>query len=253
MFSLVLMPVAVAFLLPVASAAAQKSIAPFAGKWDLTLANAKGQLPSWIDVSEDNSQPKVLFVGVTDHATPLQQEEVHDGQLVFVSPKGQEGFPADTTYTLKRVGDHLSGTVVNSENKWTVTGERAPTFAHDKVTGWGKPVSLFNGQNLDGWKLDDPSAGRWTVENGDLISPGHGSDLISIPKFKDFKLHLEFKLDPRSVWVPGSNSGAAAHREQVGDLRYYLYREDCHGCAEWNYRDRPQADSGNHWWSPQQP
>lgn len=198
MVPLSLIAVAVAVLLQGVSAVAQKSIAPFAGKWDLTLANAKGDRPSWIDVSDDNGQLKVLFVGLSDHATPLQQAEIHNGALVFVSPKDEEGFPADTTYTLKRVGDRLTGTVVNSESKWTVTGDKAPTFANDKVTGWGKPITLFDGRDLKGWKLADPGEGRWTVENGNLISPGHGSDLIGIPKFEDFKLHLEFKMDPES-------------------------------------------------------
>ena len=41
------------------------------GRWDLTLATPKGELPSWIEISNDNG-PKILMVGVTDHATPLK-------------------------------------------------------------------------------------------------------------------------------------------------------------------------------------
>lgn len=193
-----LMAAALMVLLPGVRVAAQDSIRPFAGRWDLTLTDAQGSRPSWIDVSEDGGQLKLIFVGLTDHATVMKQAEVHNGELVFVSPKGEEGFPVDTTYTLKRVEDGLTGTVVNSEKTWTLTGSPAPALTHDKVAGWGKPISLFNGHDLKGWKLADPSQASWKVENGDLISPGHGSDLISIPKFKNFKLHLEFKLGPQS-------------------------------------------------------
>jgi hypothetical protein len=45
------------------------------------------------------------------------------------------------------------------------------------------------------------SATSWRVENGTLISPGHGPELIGDAKFEDFKLHVEFNC------APGSNSG----------------------------------------------
>jgi len=41
----------------------------------------------------------------------------------------------------------------------------------------------------------------WKVENGTLVSPGHGPELISDAKFEDFKLQVEFNC------APGSNSG----------------------------------------------
>ena len=187
-----------AILLPAVTAVAQNSIAPFKGRWDLTLTNADGSRPSWIDVSEDNGQLKLTFVGLTDHATQMKQAQMQNGELVFVSPKDEEGFPLDTTYTLKRVGDRLTGTVTNSEKHWTVTGQRAPALTDEKVSGWGKPVSLFDGKDLNGWRLADPSKPSWKVENGTLVSTGHGSELISDRKFDNFKLHLEFNAGPQS-------------------------------------------------------
>ena len=198
MRSICLWTLVLGLLLPGFRAVAQSSIAAFTGRWDLTLTNADGNRPSWIEVSSDNGQLKLIFVGLTDHATQLKQAEIRNGELVFVSPKGEEGFPVDTTYTLKRVGDHLTGTVINSEKKWTVAGNRAPALTNAKVSGWGKPVSLFNGKDLKGWRLADPSKPSWKVENGTLVSTGHGSELISIPTFTNFKLHLEFNAGPQS-------------------------------------------------------
>jgi len=197
-WSICLFAITAAILLPAITAVAQNSIAPFQGRWDLTLTNADGSRPSWIDVSEDNGQLNLIFVGLTDHATPMKQAHVQNGELVFISPKNEEGFPLDTTYTLKRVGDHLTGTVTNSEKRWTVTGQRAPAMTNEKVGGWGNPISLFDGKDLKGWRLADPSKPSWKIENGTLVSTGHGSELISDRKFDNFKLHLEFNTGPQS-------------------------------------------------------
>ena len=54
-------------------------------------------------------------------------------------------------------------------------------------------MSLFNGKDLTGWKMSDPNAAVvWKVENGTLISPGHGPEIIHNQEFQDFKLHVEF-------------------------------------------------------------
>jgi hypothetical protein len=62
-------------------------------------------------------------------------------------------------------------------------------------------VQLFNGKDLSGWHPSDPKLPAWKVENGILVSPGRGAELISDSKFQDFKLHLEFNC------ARGSNSG----------------------------------------------
>jgi Domain of Unknown Function (DUF1080) len=179
--------------------AAQDSVHPFLGRWDLTLTNSSGNLPSWIDVSEDNGQLKLVFVGVTDHATWMKQAEVKDGQLTWVSPKNEEGFPVDTTYSLKRVGDRLVGTVTNVQSKWSVAGKRAPALSDHAVTEWGKPIKLFDGKDFTGWRFKDPAnASTWKIEDGDLVSTGHGTEIITKAKFNNFKLHLEFNTGPKS-------------------------------------------------------
>jgi hypothetical protein len=52
---------------------------------------------------------------------------------------------------------------------------------------------------LSGWKPDkeNPKA-AWKVEDGVLVSPGHGPELINLSKFEDFKLHIEFNCGPNS-------------------------------------------------------
>jgi hypothetical protein len=63
-------------------------------------------------------------------------------------------------------------------------------------------VPLFNGHDLSGWAPSDPSAAAtWKVENGTLVTPGRGPELMTNEKFQDFKLHIEFNCSH------GANSG----------------------------------------------
>jgi Domain of Unknown Function (DUF1080) len=190
--SLLLIIVAIGISTIASGLSAQDLSGPFAGRWDLTLKGTAKDLPSWIDVSNDHGQLKVVLVGPTDHATPLKQAEIKNGELTFVSPKGESGFDADTTYKAKLAGGRLVGTVTNSHHTWQLLGQHTPALSETKNPQWGTPVNLFDGKSLAGWRFADPSKKSWEVVDGTLVSNGHGSELISIPKFFDFKLHLEF-------------------------------------------------------------
>nr|WP_297788877.1 DUF1080 domain-containing protein [uncultured Allomuricauda sp.] len=60
-----------------------------------------------------------------------------------------------------------------------------------------EPISLFNGENLDGWVNHGEE--KWFVENGELIcesGPKGEYGYLSTEKFyKDFELTLEFKQE----------------------------------------------------------
>src|SRR5208337_799789 len=61
------------------------AIKPFLGRWDLSIKTPKGELPSWVEVSEEQGQPKVVMVGVSEHATPLAKVELKEGEIEFLS------------------------------------------------------------------------------------------------------------------------------------------------------------------------
>ena len=175
---------------------AKSSPTPFLGRWDLTLHAPDRQYASWLEISEDQGSLKAQMVGRWGNARQLPTVEVANGKLTFVSPAQEEGRKDDMRFEAKLVGGRLVGKTTGPDGTpWTFTGDRAPSLKRAGTPKWGKPVPLFNGKDLSGWKpdKDNPNA-AWKVENGTLISPGHGPELITTAKFGDFKLHLEFNI-----------------------------------------------------------
>jgi hypothetical protein len=72
--------------------------------------------------------------------------------------------------------------------------------AEERATGWRL---LFDGQTTSGWRgyrMDSVPDG-WQVVDGVLTRVGPGGDLITVERFADFELSLEWKV------APGGNSG----------------------------------------------
>jgi len=175
----------------------------FLGCWDLTLKTPLREYPSWLEITQENGQLKARIVSRSGHARPLPKCELVNGMLTFVSPKEEEDRKDDMVFQGKLSGKTLVGTTTGPDGtplQWT--GERAPSLKRTGDPKWGKPTQLFNGKDFSGWMTSDPGAtANWKVENGTLVSPGHGAELITDAKFEDFKLHIEFNC------APGSNSG----------------------------------------------
>jgi 3-keto-disaccharide hydrolase len=182
---------------------ATASVQSFLGRWDLTLKTPGRDYPSWLEISQEDGQIKARMVSRWGHARPLPKCEIANGRITFVSPKEEEDRKDDMVFEGKLSGKTLVGTTTGPDGTpWQWTGERAPSLKRASAPQWGKPIQLFNGKDLSGWTASDPaSTAKWTVENGTLVSPGHGPELIGDAKFEDFKLHVEFNC------APGSNSG----------------------------------------------
>ena len=175
----------------------------FLGRWDLTLKTPQREAPSWLEITQEGGQFHARMVSRWGHARPLPKVEISNGHITFVSPKEEEERKDDMVLEGKLSGDTLAGTTTGPDGTpWSWTGVRAPKLIRTSEPKWGKPVELFKGKNLTGWMPSDPNANaKWTVENGTLVSPGHGPELISTAKFSDFKLHVEFNC------TKGANSG----------------------------------------------
>ena len=177
----------------------KESVKAYLGRWDLTLRAPDRTYPSWLEVTEEGGTLKARMVGRWGHAHPLKDVTFSQGRLHFASPKEEEETPADIRFEGKLDGNTLSGTLEGLKGgTWHWSGVRAPALKEKAGIKWGKAVALFNGKDLTGWKPSGPSKVAWKVENGLLVSPGEGPELISDAKFTDFKLHVEFNCGPKS-------------------------------------------------------
>lgn len=182
---------------------APASAKAFVGRWDLTLKAPDREYPSWLEISLDGGHLKAQMVGRWGNARPLPKIELSDGKLTFVSPKEEEGRNDDMIFEAKLVGKRLQGTTTGPDGTpWHLIGEKAPRLKRSGTVKWGTPIALFNGKDLSGWKPSkSDTTAEWKVEDGTLVSPGHGPELIHTSAFEDFKLHVEFNCGP------GANSG----------------------------------------------
>ena len=176
------------------------SDAAFLGRWDLTLRAPDREYPSWLELTRENGQLKAQMVGRWGNARPLPKVEVTNGHLKFVSPKEEEDRKDDMVFEATLKGNRLSGTTTGPDGTvWPWTGERAPSLKRTAAPKWGKPMPLFDGKDLSGWTMSKSNSTTvWKVENGLLITPGEGPELVYNSKFQDFKLHVEFKCDSMS-------------------------------------------------------
>ncbi len=176
---------------------------PLLGRWDLTLKTPARDYGMWLEITDEGGQYKARMVSRWGHARFLPKLEISGDRLTFVSPKEEEDGRNDMVFAGRLSGKTLAGTTTGPDGTtWQWTGERAPDLKTERTPEWGKPISLFNGKDLTGWHQSDPTAPVvWKAENGTLVSPGHGPELITNATFTDFKLHVEFNC------AKGSNSG----------------------------------------------
>lgn len=181
---------------PAASALPESDIV---GRWDLTVGTAPGAYPSWLEVSQKNGKLAGRFVGKVGSARLIKQIEFANGQLDFSLPPQYENFKGMITFTGKIEGGEIKGTTRGEDGVLTFVGVRAPVLARNANPVWGKPIALFNGKSMAGWKLKIPaSPNGWKVVDGVMENHMPSSDIITERQFTDFKLHLEFNVAPKS-------------------------------------------------------
>jgi hypothetical protein len=186
------------------SASAQRAPSPLIGRWDLTIKSGDTERPSWLGVELSGTSTLVgRFVSTGGSARPISEIHFENGAFDFELPKQWESGPQKLRIEGKVEGDKLTGRIRDDRGNWSdFTGARAPALLTTTEPKWGKPIELFNGRDLSGWKPG--FAGRkngWTVENGVLWNKQPGNNLITDQKFGDFKIHAEFR------YPKGSNGG----------------------------------------------
>ncbi len=196
---------------------------PFLGYWSLHLP---GGGAGWLGVTEggDGLRAEMLWGGGS--VFPLNSAKLSDGQLIVTrrhetGRKNADGKPVIITETLTATlaGDNLKFVSVTpkaggGESRAEFSGHRQPPLPDAPDLGrvkYGAPIELFNGTNLDGWRLVEAGADNgWHAADGLLVNdltpvPGqtrrHFGNLRTVAEFEDFYLHAETRV------AKGGNSG----------------------------------------------
>ncbi len=216
----------VAVLLLMATAGAMGAENPFLGGWALTIPSGGA---GWLGVQETNGALTASLLWGGGSVLPLASAKMVDGKLVVtrlhpIQRKGPAGRTVKTnlveTITATVSGDEIKLTSVKPREKGTgveqeqFSGHREPPALPkpdlSKVK-FGSPIQLFDGKDLNGWRLTNPTAvNGWTVKDGILVNTApqekgqpHKAygNLRTDREFEDFVLTLETRV------AEGGNSG----------------------------------------------
>ncbi|MEJ7616155.1 MAG: DUF1080 domain-containing protein [Pyrinomonadaceae bacterium] len=171
------------------------------GRWDLTIRDGQNEYPSWLEINEKADTLTGRFVSRRGEAGPLSTVRIDGDRIGFVFNNEDEK-QSGLHFTGRVQGDRMSGTLSEAGKKFHWSAVRAPSLVRSTLPRWGKPIALLNGKDLRGWKsfpAGKPS--RWEARENVLFNAGSGAGLVTLQTFDDFRLHLEFKIEP------GSDSG----------------------------------------------
>ena len=217
----------------------------FNGRWDLTTVNRPRAW--WVElngVGSPNASGKFVSAYGGDMNT-IDAVVVENGELRFtiVNPGRNAKGPAPV-YRARLVNGKLEGTLETPGSsaepiKWT--GVRAPVIADKDDGSWkeGKPIELFNGKDLSGWKALNPAAEmKWNYKDGILCNAPPTTDLVSEQKFWNFKLHVDFRI------VEHSNSGIGLRgRYEIQILEDYGKPPNSHSAGALYSRVPPSVNA----------
>jgi len=233
-------------LLALAQAFAADS--PYNGRWDITVGGGPAPRAWWVElngVGTPNANGRFVSAYNGD-MNKIDSIAAENGELTFtiIQPQYRDRPSRTMVYRARLAGDKLEGTMqTDGQNapplKWT--GVRAPVIADKDDGSWkkGKPVELFNGKDVTGWKaLNAAAEMKWSVVDGVLRNAPPTTDIVSEQRFWNFDAHIEFRI------VENSNSGIGLRgRYESQILEDYGQPPNSHGSAALYSRVAPSVNA----------
>jgi len=196
------------------SAAAQSDAAAkaFPATPDALMGNYEGRWNAAVDVDPE-AAAQIIALGGDEYQIILKAK--HDmrcpPKLVTTvkAAKGALEFKQDSWYGVVR--DRVFSGGQGSKEKFELKKVEltSPDLGKQPVD-LSKSVILFDGKNLDAWQTAKGKPAAWTVlpDGAFMIKPGTG-DIETKQKFKDCRLHIEFRLPfmPTARGQSRGNSG----------------------------------------------
>jgi 3-keto-disaccharide hydrolase len=175
----------------------------YLGRWDITATGPKAGRHRfcWLELTRDGGTLKGRFNSGGGAVFDLPVVAIENGELRFEYPQGNTPKVTQQVWQATMKGARLVGTAQTVGGELTWTGVRGPVWPSNSPSRKpGKPIDLFNGKDVSGWLGQDP--GRplgWFVKDGILMNQGKvANNIYTHRKFRDFKLEVEFNVDPES-------------------------------------------------------
>jgi hypothetical protein len=201
-------------------------IGEFLGQWTLDI---KGGSVGWLELRQENGYLDADLMWIGGDVAPVSNVYLANDKYLIVTRTNEVVRKRDNNnapvrrqiitswFVISRKGAKIEGYLltpkrsgIGVDSTW-FTGTKLPPVppAPDmKGLKFGKPVSLFNGKDLSGWRLTDPKQKNgFSVVNGELINDPvqpEGQPRISYGNirtdddFEDFRLNIEVNVPERS-------------------------------------------------------
>ncbi len=225
-----LVPIVLMLAAPAESMAQSAPPNPYQGRWVMHVPNDPDRRVFWLEVNASAGLSGTFFGATGGRMARLLDAEIHGGELRFRVERTFDGPPPRLVraFTTARLdGDTLDGStrIGDREHKWK--GWRAPSLIESDDGSWsaGKPVKLFK-PGMEGWTTLHPGRlGDWKLTGDVLTNSGKNADLLlSKQEFRNFKMHLEFRVPQ------GGNAGLGLRgRYEIQIFDDYGQPPDIHG------------------------
>ncbi|MHC4088062.1 MAG: 3-keto-disaccharide hydrolase, partial [Planctomycetota bacterium] len=192
---------------------------PFLGRWALTIPNGRA---GWLSVEQKEGYLDASILWGGGSVVPVANVIV-DGEILYVTRvhRIERKDAAGKVVRVQTLTETIMGRILDDTDTLHLmhfnpnrngkgakqskfTGKRIPPLPpRPDLSGarYGKPIVLFDGKNLDAWKLTNPGqTNGWSVEDGVLVNKpiqqkgkrhiSYGN-LRTVEEFEDFNLKLQ--------------------------------------------------------------
>lgn len=167
---------------------------PFLGRWNFNIQTPGGQRASWLGIYDRGGALEVWYQPTGGNVFQLKDPRIEGGKLILNISASGPTRPA-VVWELEAKDGRLTGVARRGDNTTPLEGKRAPELKRPAPRAWTEPRPLFNGRDLTGWEpAGNPANSHWAAVNGELVNQKLGSNLKSVEKFEDFRLHFEVML-----------------------------------------------------------
>lgn len=173
------------------------------GRWGITVETANKRA-WWLEIQGAGTpHPKGKFVSAFGgDMNVIEEIAINGDEVVFGFRPPKRGH---LVYKAKLVGDKLQGTFEEEgagKPPLPWVGARAAVIQDKDDASWkrGKPVELFNGKDMNNWKVLIPGKepGWRVTKEGTLTNTAGANNILSAQKFWNFELHIEYRVGAHS-------------------------------------------------------